>query len=163
MNRQEAFDLAVADIEKQYKQKIFQSADKVVRTVIKTGIPSLDYVLGGGFPRGMITEIFGEEGAGKTTISFTCIKSVLENEGFVLYIDVEGKLDVKYMESCGVDLSRVHVAQPPSGEAAIDIWKKFAEVGGTDLIVLDSVAALHTKREREKEVGDSNVSELARL
>lgn len=131
---------------------------------ISTGSMVLDIALGvGGFPRGRITEIFGPEGSGKTTLSLEAIATVQRNGGIAAFIDVENALDAKYAKAIGVDMSKLLFSQPSCGEEAITIAAKLAESGEVQLIVVDSVAALVPKAEIEGDIGDLHPGAQARL
>lgn len=132
--------------------------------VISTGSMVLDIALGvGGFPRGRITEVFGPEGSGKTTICLEAIATVQRNGGIAAFIDVENALDAKYAAAIGVDMAKLLFSQPNCGEEAITIATKLAESNEVSLIVIDSVAALVPKAELEGDIGDLHPGAQARL
>ncbi len=131
---------------------------------ISTGSLSLDVALGiGGLPRGRIVEIYGPESSGKTTLSLHCIAEGQKNGGNVAFIDVEHALDPVYAEALGVNINELLVAQPDTGEDALEIAEGLIRSGAIDVIVIDSVAALVPKAEIEGEMGDSHVGLHARL
>ncbi|MDR0384024.1 MAG: recombinase RecA [Christensenellaceae bacterium] len=166
--RKKALDAAIAAIEKAYgKGAIMKIGDgPVVRNVkvISTGCLTLDYALGtGGIPRGRITEIYGPESSGKTTV---CLHIAAEAQKMGLncaYIDAEQALDPVYAEALGVDVKNLIISQPDSGEQGLDIAHKLVESGCIDLIVIDSVAALTPKDEIDGNIGDAHVALQARL
>lgn len=167
VEKEKALDLAIGQIEKQFGKgaimRLNQGAVRVV-DVIPTGSPSLDLALGvGGIPRGRITEIFGPEGSGKTTLAQHIIASAQKAGGRVAYIDVEHALDPQYAGRCGVDLGNLLISQPDSGEEALEITDILVRSEAVDVIVIDSVAALVPKAELEGEMGDAFIGLQARL
>ena len=129
-----------------------------------TDIVSLDDAIGiGGIPRGRITEIYGDESVGKTTLALHIVSEVMKRGGNCVYIDVENALDTVLAEKIGVDTSRLIISQPNSAEEALEITQSFLESGGADVIVVDSVAALVPKAELEGDMGDSHMGLQARL
>ncbi len=131
---------------------------------ISTGALSLDLALGGkGVPRGRITEIYGNESSGKTTIALHCIASVQKAGGVAAFIDAEHALDPSWAKRIGVDLESLLVSQPSYGEEALRIAEMLVKSNAVDLIVIDSVAALVPKNELNNEIGDSSVGQQARL
>ncbi|MES1228375.1 MAG: recombinase RecA, partial [Armatimonadota bacterium] len=131
---------------------------------ISTGALSLDYALGvGGLPRSRITEIYGTESSGKTTIALHCIAEAQKSGGLALFVDAEHALDLEYAKSLGVDIDRLYVAQPTTGEEALEIMDSMIRSGAMDIVVLDSVAALVPKAEIDGEMGDSHVGIQARM
>ena len=131
--------------------------------VIPTGIHSLDAILGGGFPKGRIIEVFGPESSGKTTISLAFASQVQKQGGVVAFIDAEHSLDPKHAENLGVDPKTIIISQPDNGEQGLEIANYLCEIGGVDLIVIDSVAALTPKSEIEGNIGDQNIGVQARM
>ena len=132
--------------------------------VIPTGSIALDLALGvGGIPRGRITEIFGPESSGKTTICQHVIAEAQRRGGVAAFIDVEHALDPAYARACGVNVDELLVSQPDTGEQALEITETLIRSGGIDCVVLDSVAALVPRAEIEGEMGDSFVGIQARL
>lgn len=131
---------------------------------IPTGSLSLDIALGvGGVPRGRITEIYGPESSGKTTICQHVIAEAQRRGGLCAYIDAEHALDPLYATRCGVDLNGLYIAQPDTGEQALEIAEALIRSGALDVVVIDSVAALVPRAEIDGEMGDSHVGLQARL
>lgn len=131
---------------------------------IPTGSLSLDLALGiGGVPRGRVTEIYGPESSGKTTICQHIIAEAQRLGGVAAFIDVEHALDPGYAERCGVDIENLYVSQPDTGEQALEIAEALVRSGAMDVIVIDSVAALVPRAEIEGEMGDSHMGLQARL
>ena len=166
--KSKALQAALATIEKIYgKGAIMKMGDgPVVRNVkvISTGCLTLDYALGiGGIPRGRITEIYGPESSGKTTV---CLHVVAEAQKMGLtcaYIDAEQALDPIYAEALGVNVKDLIISQPDSGEQGLDIAHKLVESGCVDLIIIDSVAALTPRAEIDGDIGDAHIGLQARL
>lgn len=132
--------------------------------VISTGSLGLDYALGvGGLPRGRITEIYGPESSGKTTLAIHVIAEAQKAGGICAIIDAEHAFDRFYAEQLGVDVNSLWIAQPDNGEQALDIAEQLINSGAIDVLVVDSVAALTPKAEIEGEMGDKNVGLHARL
>ena len=166
--RSRALDLALGQIEKQFgKGSILRlgSKDAIVPvSVISTGSISLDSALGvGGFPRGRISEIFGPESSGKTTIALQVVAEAQRRGGIAAFIDVEHALDPVYAKKLGVDADNLLVSQPDYGEQALEITAHLIASGQIDVLVVDSVAALVPKAELEGEMGDSHMGVHARL
>lgn len=139
-----------------------QEAERV--PVIPTGALSVDLALGvGGFPRGRITEIYGPESSGKTTLALHAVAEAQKRGGTAAFIDAEHALDTSYAERLGVDIDNLLVSQPDYGEQALEIAEILIRSGGVDVIVIDSVAALVPKAEIDGNVGDSHVGLQARL
>ncbi len=131
---------------------------------IHTGSLGLDMALGiGGIPRGRITEIYGPESSGKTTVALSVAAQAQKNGGTVAFVDVEHALDPKYAKILGVDINSLLVSQPSSGEQALEIIETLVRSAAVDVIILDSVAAMTTKAEIEGEMGDANIGLQARL
>ena len=131
---------------------------------IPTGALSLDIALGiGGFPRGRIVEIFGPESSGKTTVALHAIAEAQKQGGIAAFIDAEHALDPVYAKNLGVDVDNLIVAQPDTGEQALEIAEQLVRSGAVDIITIDSVAALVPKAEIDGEMGDSHVGLQARL
>ena len=163
-----ALDLALAQIEKAYGReaimKLGERAAKIKVDVIPTGILSLDLALGvGGFPRGRIIEIYGPEASGKTTLALHAVAQAQKQGGGAAFIDAEHAMDPTYARQLGVDLDNLLIAQPDSGEEALEITEKLVRSSALDVIVVDSVAALVPKAEIEGEMGDSHMGLQARL
>ena len=166
--RGRAIDLAINQIEKQYgKGAIMRlGAEGVARdvAVIPTGSISLDAVLGvGGVPRGRVIEIYGPESSGKTTLALHVVAQAQSLGGVAAFVDAEHALDVRYAKRLGVGIDDLLVAQPDSGEQALEITEILVRSGGVDVVVIDSVAALVPKAEIEGEMGDAQVGVQARL
>ena len=133
-------------------------------SAVSTGSLSLDFALGvGGIPRGRITEIYGPESSGKTTIALHVIAEVQKQGGYAAFIDAEHALDPVYAKKLGVDTAELLVSQPDYGEQALEIADELASSGAIDIIVIDSVAALVPRQEIEGDMGDSHVGLQARL
>jgi recombination protein RecA len=131
---------------------------------ISTGAINLDAAIGiGGVPRGRITEIYGPESSGKTTLTLHLAANVQRAGGVAAYVDAEHALDVEYAKKLGVDIDNLLVSQPDTGEQALEIVEILVRSGAVDLVVIDSVAALVPKQEIEGEMGDSHMGLQARL
>ena len=166
--RSKALDLALQQIEKQFgKGAIMKLGDEsalVAIETIPTGSIGLDMALGvGGVPRGRIVEIYGPESSGKTTLALTIIANAQRAGGSAVFIDAEHALDAGYAQKLGVDIANLHVAQPDTGEEALEITDHLVRSGAVDIVVIDSVAALVPRAEIEGEMGDSHVGLQARL
>jgi len=165
--KSKALDLAMAAIEKQHGKGMIMrlgSSQHLAVSVVPTGSVTLDVALGvGGIPRGRVTEIYGNEGSGKTTLAYHLIAQAQKLGGTAAYIDAEQRLDPPYAQAVGVDLDSLLISQPQTGEQAMDIADILVRSGGLDLFVVDSVAALVPKAELEGEMGDSHVGIQARL
>src|SRR4026209_754364 len=165
--RGKAVASAILAIEKQFGagsiMKLGSSGRQQV-DAIPTGSIALDLALGvGGIPRGRITEIFGPESSGKTTLCQHVLAESQQRGGVVAFIDVEHALDPHYARACGVNVDELLVSQPDTGEQALEITETLIRSGGVDCVVLDSVAALVPRAEIEGEMGDSFVGIQARL
>jgi recombination protein RecA len=163
-----ALDLALQQIEKQFGKgsimKLGEESARVAVDVIPTGSIGLDLALGvGGVPRGRIIEIYGPESSGKTTLALTIIANAQRLGGNAVFIDAEHALDAAYALKLGVDIANLHVAQPDTGEEALEIADHLVRSGAVDVVVIDSVAALVPRAEIEGEMGDSHVGLQARL
>lgn len=165
--RSQALERAISLIEKQYGKGVIMrlgSQQKVDVPVISTGSLSLDMALGvGGIPRGRVTEIFGPEASGKTTLTLHIIANAQKQGGVAAFIDAEHALDPDYAKRLGVDVANLWIHQPDTGEQALDIAEKLVSSNGVDIIVIDSVAALTPRAEIEGEMGDFNIGLQARL
>jgi len=166
--KQKALELAVGLIEKQFgKGAIMKLGADAIRTrveAIPTGALSLDLALGiGGIPRGRVTEIFGPEGSGKTTLALHIIAEAQKRGGNSAMIDVEHALDPVYASSIGVNIEELLISQPDNGEEALEIAEKLVHSGAIDVLVVDSVAALVPRAELEGDMGDAHVGLQARL
>lgn len=165
--KRKALDAVFKVIEKEYGTgSIMKLGDSHVSSVdaIPTGSMTLDLALGvGGMPRGRIIEIYGPESSGKTTVALHVVAEAQKQGGEAAFIDAEHALDPVYAEKLGVDIDNLIVAQPDTGEQALDICEALVRSGALDVIVIDSVAALVPKAEIEGEMGDTHVGLLARL
>lgn len=165
--KKQAVNFAIEGIQKQFgKGAIMRLGEGPVAPidVIKTDILPLDIALGvGGIPTGRIIEIFGPESSGKTTISLSIIASVQKSGGVAAFIDAEHALDPAWAKILGVKLDDLLVAQPDTGEQALEITESLVRSGGVDLVVVDSVAALTPRAEIEGDMGDSQMGLQARL
>jgi recombination protein RecA len=167
-DRAKAVELALAQIEKQFgKGSIVRLGSKealVPIAVIPTGSISFDAALGvGGIPRGRVTEIYGPESSGKTTICLQIIAEAQKMGGLAAFVDAEHALDPQYAKRLGVDVDNLLVSQPDSGEQALEITEALVHSGAIDVLVVDSVAALVPQVELDGEMGDSQVGLQARL
>jgi len=163
-----ALELAIGQIEKRFGKgsimKLGESAAMSPVAAIPSGSLSLDLALGvGGIPRGRITEIFGPEASGKTTLGQHVIAEAQKRGGIAAYIDVEHALDPIYANHCGVNVDDMLISQPDTGEQALEITEALVRSGAVDVIVIDSVAALVPQAEIEGEMGDTHVALQARL
>jgi len=168
MDKKEALAAAMKQIEKDFgKGSIMRLGDDSARMDIKavsTGILPLDIALGiGGLPRGRITEIYGPEAGGKTTVTLHMIAEVQRQGGTAAFIDAEHALDPMYAKKIGVDVDNLLLAQPDTGEQALDIAETLIRSAAVDIVVIDSVAALVPKSEIDGEMGDANVGLHARM
>ena len=163
-----ALELALQQIEKQFGKgaimKLGEESARIAVETIPSGSIALDMALGvGGVPRGRIVEIYGPESSGKTTLSLTIIANAQRLGGNAVFIDAEHALDAAYAQKLGVDIANLHVAQPDTGEEALEIADHLVRSGAVDVVVIDSVAALVPRAEIEGEMGDSHVGLQARL
>ena len=165
--KQKALSMTMAHLEKDFGSgAIMRLGDDKVQDVeaISTGSIGLDNALGiGGLPRGRITEIYGPESSGKTTLAIHVIAEAQKQGGICAIIDAEHAFDRFYAEKLGVDVNNLWIAQPDNGEQALDIAEQLINSGAIDVLVVDSVAALTPKAEIEGEMGDKNVGLHARL
>lgn len=165
--KKKALQVTMAHLEKDFGSgTVMRLGDDAVSDVetISTGSLGLDYALGvGGVPRGRITEIYGPESSGKTTIAIHVIAEAQKKGGICAIIDAEHAFDRFYAEKLGVDVNNLWIAQPDNGEQALDIAEQLINSGAIDVLVVDSVAALTPKAEIEGEMGDKNVGLHARL
>ena len=165
--KKKALEVALAHLEKDYGTgAIMRLGDNAIQDVetISTGSISLDFALGvGGVPRGRVTEIFGAESSGKTTLAIHIIAEAQKQGGVCAIIDAEHAFDRYYAEQLGVDVNNLWIAQPDNGEQALEIAEQLINSGAVDVLVVDSVAALTPKAEIEGEMGDKNVGLQARL
>ena len=166
--KEKALELARDQIEKRYGRgaimMLSEIADQSQVSAIPSGSVALDIALGvGGIPRGRITEIFGPESSGKTTLGQHIIAEAQKMGGKAAYIDVEHALDPAYARTCGVALQELLISQPDTGEEALEIVETLVRSNAIDVIIVDSVAALVPRAEIEGEMGDSHVGLQARL
>jgi len=167
MDKEKALDLALSQIEKQFgKGAVMRLGErpKPEAQAISTGSLALDLALGvGGIPRGRITEIFGAEASGKTTIALHAIAEAQRAGGMAAIIDAEHALDPTYAQNLGVDVDNLLISQPECGEEALEIADVLVRSGAIDIFVIDSVAALVPRAELEGDMGDAHVGLQARL
>ena len=165
--RQVALDKALGDIEKRYGDGSIMrlgEAHQLLVEAIPTGALSLDIALGvGGIPRGRITEIYGPEASGKTTLCQHIVAEAQKLGGTCAFIDMEHALDPTYASRCGVDVDNLLISQPDTGEQALEITETLVRSGAVDVVVIDSVAALVPRSEIEGDMGDSPMGMQARL
>jgi recombination protein RecA len=166
-DRERSLELALSQVEKAFgKGAIMRMGEsgKDAIEVISTGSLSLDLALGvGGLPKGRITEIYGPESGGKTTLALHCVAEAQKAGGLALYIDAEHALDTEYARQLGVDVDKLYISQPSNGEEALEIADAIIRSGAVDIVVVDSVAALVPRAEIEGEMGDSFVGIQARM
>jgi recombination protein RecA len=167
-DRRKALDTAVSQIERAYgKGSIMRMVDvsnKMQVEAIPTGSIALDLALGvGGIPRGRITEIYGPESSGKTTLCYHVIAEAQKMGGIAAFVDTEHALDPSYARKCGVDLDNLYISQPDTGEQALEITETLVRSGAIDVVVVDSVAALVPRAEIDGDMGDAHVGLQARL
>ena len=166
-SRQMALDKALGDITKRYGDGAIMrlgEAHHMAVEVVPTGALSLDIALGvGGIPKGRITEIYGPESSGKTTICQHIVAEAQKMGGTCAYVDMEHALDPTYAERCGVNVENLLISQPDTGEQALEITETLVRSGAVDVVVIDSVAALVPRAEIEGDMGDSPMGMQARL
>jgi recombination protein RecA len=162
-----ALDTAISQIKKQYGDGALMrlgEATHLAIDAIPTGSLALDIALGiGGVPRGRVSEIYGPESAGKTTICQHIVAEAQRTGGLCAYIDMEHALDPSYAARCGVDVDNLYIAQPDTGEQALEIAEALVRSGAMDAVVVDSVAALVPRAEIEGDMGDAPMGMQARL
>ncbi len=167
--KEKAIDLAIAQIEKQFGQGAImrlggEENHRIRAEVIPTGSLALDVALGtGGVPKGRIIEVYGPEGSGKTTLTLHVIAEAQKRGGVTAFVDAEHALNVELAEQIGVDLEHLLISQPDTGEEALEITDTLVRSGASDVVVVDSVAALVPRAELEGEMGDSHMGLQARL
>jgi recombination protein RecA len=166
-DREQALDAAVAQIKKQFGDgavmRLGEAAHLKVEA-IPTGSLVLDLALGvGGIPRGRVTEIYGPEASGKTTLAQHIVAESQKQGGVCAFIDMEHALDPAYAERCGVDVDNLYISQPDTGEQALEIAETLVRSGAVDVVVIDSVAALVPRSEIEGDMGDPTMGMQARL
>src|SRR5438105_5239450 len=167
-DRKQALDLAIASIDRQFGKgaimRLGQGGVIDEISVIPTGALSLDVALGiGGIPRGRVTEIYGPESSGKTTLALHVIAEAQHGGGTCAFIDAEHALDPAYARKLGVNVDDLLISQPDAGEQALEIADTLVRSGAIDVLVIDSVAALVPRAELEGEMGDSHMGLHARL
>jgi recombination protein RecA len=165
--KEKALDAALQQIKKQYGDgalmRLGEAAHLAVES-ISTGSLSLDIALGvGGIPRGRVTEIYGPESSGKTTICQHIVAEAQKRGGIAAYVDMEHALDPGYAARCGVDVDNLYISQPDTGEQALEIAEALVRSGAIDVVVVDSVAALVPRAEIEGDMGDPPMGMQARL
>ena len=163
-----ALEIALGRIEKDHGKgavmRLGEVSDQLATEAIATGSLALDLALGiGGIPKGRVTEIFGAESAGKSTLAIHIMAETQKAGGIAAYVDVEHAMDPTYAANCGLDLDGLLIAQPDSAEQALDIAEQLVRSGAVDAIVIDSVAALVPQAEIEGDMGDAHVGLQARL
>jgi recombination protein RecA len=167
VDRQKNLEMALSQIEKQFgKGSVMKMGEKggMAIEAVSTGALSLDLALGiGGLPRGRVTEIYGPESSGKSTLALHVVAEAQRNGGICAYIDAEHALDPVYARAIGVDVDELLISQPDTGEQALEIADMLVRSGAIDVVVIDSVAALTPRAEIEGEMGDSHVGLQARL
>ena len=165
--RKEALDNTIKDLTKRFGSGAIMrmgEAQHMAVAAIPTGALSLDIALGvGGIPRGRVTEIYGPEASGKTTICQHIVAEAQKLGGTAAFIDMEHALDPVYAANCGVDVDNLLISQPDTGEQALEIAEALVRSGAVDLVVIDSVAALVPRAEIEGEMGDAHMGLMARL
>ena len=167
-DKQAALEIALGRIEKDHGKgavmRLGEVSHQLATDAIATGSLALDMALGiGGIPKGRVTEIFGAESAGKSTLAIHIMAETQRAGGIAAYVDVEHAMDPSYAANCGLDLNGLLIAQPDSAEQALDITEQLVRSGAVDAIVVDSVAALVPQAEIEGDMGDTHVGLQARL
>ena len=167
-DKRKALGLAISQIEKNHGKgaimKMGINSPRVRVDAIPTGAINLDAAIGvGGIPRGRVTEIYGPESSGKTTLSLHVVANAQKMGGVAAYIDAEHALDIEYARKLGVDIDNLLVSQPDTGEQALEICEILVRSGAVDIVVIDSVAALVPKAEIEGDMGESHMGLQARL
>ncbi|MEX2571906.1 MAG: recombinase RecA [Gemmatimonadota bacterium] len=167
-DKKKALNVAISQIERAHGKgaimRMGVDGPKVQVAAIPTGAINLDAAIGvGGIPRGRITEVYGPESSGKTTLCLHAIASAQRMGGIAAFVDAEHALDIQYAGKLGVDVDNLLVSQPDTGEQALEIAETLVRSGALDIVVIDSVAALVPRAEIEGEMGDSHVGLQARL
>ena len=167
-DKQVALEMALGRIEKDHGKgavmRLGEMADRISTEVIPTGSLTLDMALGvGGIPKGRVTEIYGTESAGKSTLAIHIMAETQIAGGTAAYIDVEHAMDPQYAGNCGLNMDSLLIAQPDSAEQALDITEQLVRSGAIDTVIIDSVAALVPRAEVEGDMGDTHVGLQARL
>ena len=165
--RERALETALASLTKRFGEGTVMRLGEATHLsveIIPTGSLAVDRALGvGGIPRGRVTEIYGPDGSGKTTLAQHIVAETQKNGGTAAYVDMEHALDPSYAVKCGVDVDNLLISQPDTGEQALEIAEALIRSGAVDLVVVDSVAALVPRAEIEGEMGDSHPGLQARL
>lgn len=163
-DRSKAFADVMASVNKEFGADTVTSANGTIDVeTISSGSWILDSMLGGGFPKGRFIEVYGPEASGKTSIALNAVADVQKHGGTALFIDLEQALDPRYAATLGVDLDRLVVARPTSGEQAEEIMERFVESGAVDIVVLDSVAAIISEKELAGDISKDTIALRARL
>ncbi|MXY14788.1 MAG: DNA recombination/repair protein RecA, partial [Proteobacteria bacterium] len=167
-NRKKALDAALGQIERQFgKGTVMRLGDSSATRdidVISTGSLALDVALGiGGLPKGRVTEIYGPESSGKTTLTLQVVAECQKQGGIAAFVDAEHALDPVYAEKIGVNVDDLLISQPDTGEQALEITDMLVRSGAVSIVVVDSVAALTPRAEIEGDMGDSHMGLQARL
>lgn len=168
MDKKKALEVALSQIERQFGKgsimKLGESGGRFEVPVIPSGSIAIDVALGvGGFPRGRVSEIYGPESSGKTTLTLHVLAEAQKLGGIAAFIDVEHALDPTYAANIGVDLENLYVSQPDTGEQGLEIVETLVRSNAVDVIVVDSVAAMVPRAEIEGDMGDAHVGLQARL
>ena len=167
LQKDKTLDLAISQIEKQFGQGAIMrmGEDTIIKIEgISTGSISLDAAIGiKGIPRGRVTEIYGPESSGKTTLALHIVAEAQKTGGYAAFIDAEHAMDPEYSKKLGVDIENLLISQPDTGEQALDIAETLVRSSALDIIVIDSVAALVPKAELEGDMGDTHLGLQARL
>jgi recombination protein RecA len=168
MDKKKALEVALSQIERQFGKgsimKLGEAGGRFEVPVIPSGSIAIDVALGvGGFPRGRVTEIYGPESSGKTTLTLHVLAEAQKLGGIAAFIDVEHALDPVYAANIGVDLENLYVSQPDTGEQGLEIVETLVRSNAVDVIVVDSVAAMVPRAEIEGDMGDAHVGLQARL
>ncbi|MFN8606228.1 MAG: recombinase RecA [Vulcanimicrobiota bacterium] len=168
MEKHKALENALAQIERQFGKgsimKLGEASAKFEVPAIPTGSIAIDMALGiGGIPRGRVTEIYGPESSGKTTLTLHLLAEAQKMGGIAAFIDVEHALDPNYARNLGVDVDNLYVAQPDTGEQGLEIVETLVRSNAVDVVIIDSVAAMVPRAEIEGEMGDAHVGLQARL
>jgi recombination protein RecA len=167
LDKEKALEMALAQLDKQFGKGAVMclgESKRLVTEAVSTGSIALDIALGvGGIPKGRVTEVYGPESSGKTTLALHLVAEAQKSGGIAAYIDAEHALDPEYARSLGVDIDSLLVSQPATGEEALEIADGLVRSGALTLIVIDSVAALVPKAEIEGEMGDSHMGLQARM
>ena len=167
VDREKNLEMALSQIEKQFgKGSVMRMGERATMSIeaVSTGAMALDIALGiGGLPKGRITEIYGPESSGKSTLAMHVVAESQRNGGICAYVDAEHAMDPVYAKAIGVDIDELLISQPDTGEQALEITDMLIRSGSIDVVVVDSVAALTPRAEIEGDMGDSHVGLQARL